>query len=44
MVPAAVLSGNRNFKGRVHPLDKSQLSFFTSLVVAYALAGMVCGN
>lgn len=36
---AAVLSGNRNFEGRIHPQVK--LSFLTSpmLVVAYALAG-----
>jgi aconitate hydratase len=35
----AVLSGNRNFDGRIHPLAKG--SFLTSpmLVVAYALAG-----
>jgi len=37
----AVLSGNRNFDGRIHPLAKG--SFLTSpmLVVAYALAGRV---
>ena len=36
---AAVLSGNRNFEGRIHPQVK--LSFLASpmLVVAYALAG-----
>ncbi|HVL32846.1 MAG TPA: aconitate hydratase AcnA, partial [Actinomycetota bacterium] len=38
---AAVLSGNRNFEGRIHPQVK--LSFLASppLVVAYALAGTV---
>ncbi len=38
---AAVLSGNRNFEGRVHP--NVRLSFLASppLVVAYALAGTV---
>jgi aconitate hydratase len=36
---AAVLSGNRNFEGRIHPQTK--LNYLTSppLVVAYALAG-----
>jgi aconitate hydratase len=36
---AAVLSGNRNFEGRIHP--QAKLSFLASpiLVVAYALAG-----
>lgn len=38
---ASVLSGNRNFEGRVHPFVK--LSYLASppLVVAYALAGTV---
>lgn len=39
--PAAVLSGNRNFAGRVHPrLDVGYLAS-PPLVVAYALAGSV---
>ena len=38
---AGVLSGNRNFEGRIHPFVK--LSYLASppLVVAYALAGTV---
>ncbi len=41
LVVAAVLSGNRNFEGRIHP--QVQASFLASppLVVAYALAGTV---
>ena len=36
---AAVLSGNRNFEGRVHPLTKANYLASPPLVVAYALAG-----
>jgi aconitate hydratase len=36
-----VLSGNRNFEGRVHPLTKSNYLASPPLVVAYALAGTV---
>lgn len=36
---AAVLSGNRNFEGRIHPLVKSNWLGSPPLVVAYALAG-----
>jgi aconitate hydratase len=38
---AAVLSGNRNFEGRVYPLTKSNYLASPPLVVAYALAGTV---
>jgi aconitate hydratase len=38
---AAVLSGNRNFEGRVHPLTKVNYLASPLLVVAYALAGTV---
>lgn len=38
---AAVLSGNRNFEGRVHPLTKANYLASPPLVVAYALAGTV---
>ncbi|MFA5688685.1 MAG: aconitate hydratase AcnA [Kiritimatiellales bacterium] len=38
---AAVLSGNRNFEGRVHPLTKANFLASPPLVVAYALAGTV---
>jgi aconitate hydratase len=37
----AVLSGNRNFEGRVHPLTKSNYLASPPLVVAYGLAGTV---
>jgi len=35
----AVLSGNRNFDGRIHPLVKGSFLMSPLLVVAYALAG-----
>ena len=38
---AAVLSGNRNFDGRIHPLVKGSFLMSPMLVVAYALAGRV---
>ena len=41
IVAAAVLSGNRNFEGRVHPLTKANFLCSPPLVVAYALAGTV---
>jgi aconitate hydratase len=39
LVAAAVLSGNRNFEGRVHPHVKANFLASPPLVVAYALAG-----
>jgi len=41
LVVAAVLSGNRNFEGRVNPLVKANYLASPPLVVAYALAGRV---
>ena len=41
LVAAAVLSGNRNFEGRVHPIVKANYLASPPLVVAYALAGTV---
>lgn len=41
LVVAAVLSGNRNFEGRIHPLVKANYLASPPLVVAYALAGTV---
>ncbi|KAL7000097.1 aconitate hydratase, partial [Sarracenia purpurea var. burkii] len=41
IVGAAVLSGNRNFEGRVHPLTRANYLASPPLVVAYALAGTV---
>jgi aconitase A len=37
----AVLSGNRNFDGRIHPLAKGAFLMSPMLVVAYALAGRI---
>jgi aconitate hydratase len=39
LIVAAVLSGNRNFEGRVHPQVKANWLASPPLVVAYALAG-----
>ncbi|HXT61138.1 MAG TPA: aconitate hydratase AcnA, partial [Pirellulales bacterium] len=39
LVASAVLSGNRNFEGRIHPLVKANYLASPPLVVAYALAG-----
>jgi len=41
LVAAAVLSGNRNFEGRVHPLVEANYLASPPLVVAYAIAGTV---
>lgn len=41
LVVAAVLSGNRNFEGRIHPLVKANYLASPPLVVAAALAGSV---
>lgn len=41
LVVAAVLSGNRNFEGRVHPITRANYLASPPLVVAYALAGTV---
>ena len=41
LVVAAVLSGNRNFEGRIHPQVRASYLASPPLVVAYALAGRV---
>jgi aconitate hydratase len=41
LVVCSVLSGNRNFEGRVHPLTKANWLASPPLVVAFALAGTV---
>ncbi len=41
LVTAAVLSGNRNFEGRIHPLVRASYLASPPLVVAFALAGRV---
>ena len=39
VVASAVLSGNRNFEGRVHPLTRANYLASPPLVVAYSIAG-----
>ncbi len=41
LVVASVLSGNRNFEGRINPLTRANFLASPPLVVAYALAGRV---
>ena len=41
LVVAAVLSGNRNFEGRIHPMVRASYLASPPLVVAFALAGTV---
>jgi aconitate hydratase len=41
LVVAAVLSGNRNFEARIHPLVRASYLASPMLVVAYSLAGRV---
>ena len=44
LIGSSVLSGNRNFEGRIHPLTKLNFLASPPLVVAYALAGSVMIN
>jgi aconitate hydratase len=41
LIAAAVVSGNRNFEGRIHPLARACYLASPPLVVAYALAGTI---
>jgi len=41
LIVTAVLSGNRNFEGRIHPLARASYLASPPLVVAFALAGTV---
>jgi aconitate hydratase len=41
LVAVAVLSGNRNFEGRIHPLTRASYLASPPLVVAFALAGRI---
>ncbi|KAM0903093.1 hypothetical protein ACQ4PT_018890 [Festuca glaucescens] len=41
IIAAAVLSGNRNFEGRIHPLTQANYLASPPLVIVYALAGTV---
>jgi aconitate hydratase len=44
LIASSVLSGNRNFEGRVHALTKANFLASPPLVVAYALAGTMDVN
>jgi aconitate hydratase len=44
VLAVSVLSGNRNFEGRIHPLVKANYLASPPLVVAYALAGSINVN
>ena len=44
LIVNAVLSGNRNFEGRIHPLVKANWLASPALVIAYALAGTMTIN
>jgi aconitate hydratase len=44
VVGCAVLSGNRNFEGRIHPMVRMNFLASPPLVVAYALAGSMDKN
>jgi aconitate hydratase len=44
LVVSAVLSGNRNFEGRIHPLTQANYLCSPPLVIAYALKGCVDGD
>ena len=44
LVTAGVLSGNRNFEGRIHPLTRANYLASPPLVIAYALAGTLSIN
>ena len=41
LVSVAVLSGNRNFEGRVHPFARAAYLASPALVIAYAIAGNI---
>ena len=39
LVVVGILSGNRNFEGRIHPLTRANYLASPPLVIAYAIAG-----
>jgi aconitate hydratase len=41
LITASILSGNRNFEGRIHPLTQANYLASPPLVVAYAIAGKI---
>ncbi|MEG3582376.1 MAG: aconitate hydratase AcnA [Chloroflexota bacterium] len=44
LIVASVLSGNRNFEGRIHPLVKANFLASPLLVIAYAVTGSIYVN
>ncbi len=44
LVVSAVLSGNRNFEGRIHPVTQANYLCSPPMVIAYALKGCVDGD
>ena len=44
LITASVLSGNRNFEGRIHPCIQANFLASPPLVVAYALAGTIVSD
>ena len=42
LVAAGVLSGNRNFEGRINPHTRANYLASPPLCIAYAIAGTVC--
>lgn len=44
ILAVSVISGNRNFEGRIHPLVKANYLASPALVVAYAIAGNITVN
>lgn len=44
MIAASILSGNRNFEGRIHPYTQANFLASPPLVVAFALAGTIDKN
>ena len=44
LIVASVLSGNRNFEGRIHPQVRASFLASPPMVVAYALAGSIDTN
>ncbi len=41
IIAASILSGNRNFEGRVHPLTRANFLASPPLVIAFAIAGRI---
>jgi len=41
LITASILSGNRNFEGRIHPLTRANYLASPPMVIAYAIAGKI---